>query len=112
MEGIGEGINIGYGFMVPYPFSGLEMPPDIGRLYLLGGKKGAETEKDDEKEYEDTFFFFTHDSVPYAEVIPPQLKDEQIPKLFPVVYAAGKVISNKPLHDGGVENPLSLEPLL
>jgi hypothetical protein len=49
-EGIREGINMGYGLMLPYPLSGLEMPPEVGICYLLGGKQGAEREKDDEKE--------------------------------------------------------------
>jgi hypothetical protein len=50
LERIGEGISMRYGLMLPYPFSGLEMPPEIGIRYLLRGKKRAEPEKNDEKE--------------------------------------------------------------
>jgi hypothetical protein len=48
-ESIRERIDMGYGLMLPYPFSGLEMPPVVKRYYLLGGKEGTEPKKDDDK---------------------------------------------------------------
>ncbi|MCJ7664702.1 MAG: hypothetical protein MUO24_10750 [Desulfobacterales bacterium] len=50
LEGIGERINKGYGLMLPYPFSGLEMPPEVRICYLLGGKESTESKEKREKE--------------------------------------------------------------
>ena len=64
-----------YGLILPYPFSGLEMPPDVKRYYLLGGKERAEPEKDNEKKQKNFFVFIPHNSDPHPKVIPPELKN-------------------------------------
>ena len=42
VERIRKGIEVGYGFIMPYPLPGLQMPPDIKGADLLRGKEDAE----------------------------------------------------------------------